>query len=499
MRDSCLTRIVATVGPASRSEETLAALLEAGVSVFRLNFSHGSLEEHAAAIAAIRAAERATGRVVATLGDLPGPKIRVAALDAPIELASGMRVRIGFGGRSDGGDEPRLACTYEGLVEDAEPGHRILIDDGAVRLLAVERGDSGDLVCTTLVGGPVSNGKGINLPDSAVRAEPITERDAACAAMAIGAGIDYLAMSFVQHEEDLRRLRQLVRELSVDAGRAEPPPIVAKIERPSAIERIEAIIEAADAIMVARGDLGVELDLARVPILQKRMLAAARAAGKPAIVATQMLQSMIESASPTRAEASDVANAILDGCDAVMLSGETAVGRRPVLVVETMVRIAREAEALQAERPREEGPPAWLVRERDRLAALGHGASRAARELGACAVVAWSDTGRSALLLSRLGFAIPIHALGTDLAALRRMRLFRGVEPIHVERVPERFDEFASHAEELLRRRGTVGIGDRCLYVSGERFRRDPPQAVVAVREVAPEHREGGHAEGSAS
>lgn len=484
-KGTCLTRIVATVGPASGSDDVLSGLLEAGVALVRLNFSHGSIDDHRAMLAALRRVEATFGRPVGTLADLPGPKIRVEGLAGEgISLEVGQEVRIGFGGGSSDGTVPRLACTYRGIANDAEPGHRVLIDDGAVRLLVVDRhGD--DLRCTTLVGGPILPNKGINLPDSVVRADPITERDARFAAFAVEAGIDYVGMSFVQHEADVHRLRQILRDRAVDCGRAAPPAIIAKLERPNAIERIEAILDAADGIMVARGDLGVEMDLAKVPILQKRILAAARAAGKPAIVATQMLQSMIEQPTPTRAEVSDVANAILDGCDAVMLSGETAIGRWPVVTVETMVRIAREAETLLAERPISEGPPEWLVRQRDRVAAIGYGASRAARDLGAAAVVAWSDTGRTALLLSRFGFSIPIIALGCDMAALRRMRLYRGVEPLLVTECPLSFESFAARAEQALREQGLLEVGGRYLFISGDRFACDPPQAILSIRELA--------------
>ena len=259
---------------------------------------------------------------------------------------------------------------------------------------------------------------------------------------------------------------------------------MAKIERPQAIERIGEIVLAADAIMVARGDLGVEMDLAKVPVLQKRVLATARAAGKPTIVATQMLQSMVDVPVPTRAEVSDVANAILDGCDAVMLSGETAVGKWPIVTVETMVRIAREAEAHLAETAAPTAPPERLVRERDRVAAIAHGASRAARDLGVSRIVAWSQTGVTALLLSRYGFSVPVTAASTDLLALRRTRILRGVEPILVETTPASFLDFITDLERHLLDRSLVKIGDLVLLVSGERFGIGSPSAMIALREI---------------
>jgi pyruvate kinase len=486
-RDRSLTRIVATVGPASSTPPVLESLLRAGVSIVRLNLSHGTLDGHAKTLELVRAAERSTGIVTAVLADLPGPKIRTGRTpEEGIALAVGSIVRIRPGtdcvpAPASGGD-PELACTYAGIVDDAEAGHRVLIDDGAIRLLVIDRRD-GALVCTTLVAGVVRSSKGINLPDSRVRADPITERDIAGAEFAAGAGIDFVGMSFVQDPEDVRRMRTRLEQAAARSGRA-APAIVAKIERPQAIEHIDRIVAVADAVMVARGDLGVEMDLARVPVLQKQVVAAARAEGKPSIVATQMLQSMIDAPVPTRAEVSDVANAILDGCDAVMLSGETAVGKWPVVAVETMVRIAREAETFLAATAEPTEPPAKLVRERDRVAALAHGASRAARDLGIARVIAWSQTGTTALLLSRYGFTVPVHAASTDDASLRRMRLLRGIEPLRVERPPASFLDFVASMEARLRAAGVARIGDLVLAVSGERFGEAAPSTMMALREV---------------
>jgi pyruvate kinase len=248
--------------------------------------------------------------------------------------------------------------------------------------------------------------------------------------------------------------------------------------------RIGEIVLAADAIMVARGDLGVEMDLAKVPILQKRILATAKAAGKPTIVATQMLQSMVDQPVPTRAEASDVANAILDGCDAVMLSGETAVGRWPIITVETMARIAREAESHLATNAEPTEPPERLVRERNRVAAIAHGAASAASDLGVARVVAWSQTGTTALLLSRYGFAIPVTAASTDARAVRRMRILRGVEPVLLRGQPATFIDFTAQVERILLVQGAVDVGDLVLVVSGEQFGAGSPSAMIALREI---------------
>jgi len=480
---AALTRIVATVGPATSSIATLEALIRAGVSVFRLNFSHGTHDGHAAMFQSIRAAERACGTLVATLADLPGPKIRVGiAPPDGIALAVGDVVRVGPGERCDVGTEIRLACTYAGIVDDVAPGERLLIDDGAVRLLVTDR-VGGDLVATTTVGGVVRSAKGINVPDSVVRADPITERDRVSARFATDLGVDFIGMSFVQDAEDVRRLREILAVAARATGRA-TPQIIAKIERPQAVDRIDAIVDEADAVMVARGDLGVEMELARVPVVQKRVLAAAMAAGKPSIVATQMLQSMIEAPVPTRAEVSDVANAIFDGCDAVMLSGETAIGKWPVVTVETMARIAREAEAYLTLTALPSEPPARLVKERNRVAALVHGAMRAARDLDVASLIAWSQSGKTARLLSRFRFAVPIRAVSTDEAALRTMRILRGVEPVLVAQLPLGLADFAESLERRFQDEGALHVGDLCLFVVGEAFAAGAPGVIMALREI---------------
>jgi pyruvate kinase len=471
-RDRCLTRIVATVGPACDRPEALRRLLEAGVSAFRLNFSHGTPEAHAATIARIRAVEAESGIMVAILADLPGPKVRVRGLAAPVELRRGAEVRIGHGGGSSAGPPVRLDCTYADLVADVEPGQRVLIDDGAVRLLALERiaGPAGpELACAVIEGGTVLDRKGINLPDTEVRADPITPRDLAAIETIAVAEVDFVAMSFVQRRDDLERLRSALAAAWKARGRTDPPPaIVAKIERPAAVERIADILKACDAVMVARGDLGVEMDLAKVPIVQKRVLGAARAEGRPAIVATQMLQSMIESPVPTRAEVTDVANAILDGADAVMLSGETAMGRFAPLAVETLVKVAAEAEAFEASTARLARPPESVQPARAAVGALAVGLSAMAEALGVRHIAAWSPRGNTATYLSRHRYAAAILALGTEPTVLRRMRLLRAVDPVRLPRVPRDFTDLLELADAALREVGGARPGDLCLVATGE-------------------------------
>ena len=322
-----LTKIIATLGPASTDAATVRKLIEAGVSVFRLNFSHGDLEGHTASVRMIRAVSAEAGRPVGILGDLQGPKIRVGKVEeGGVEAVAGSVVIMQRQALvATASLAPlRLSSTHAGLVDDLEPGHRVLINDGAVRMLVVaKRAD--EVECTVTVGGQITSGKGINLPDSSPSIDSITKRDWEHMAWAVRNELDFLALSFVRDAEDVRRLRGGLEK----AGGA-AVQIIAKIELPGAVQNAETIIDAADGIMVARGDLGVEMDLARVPVIQQQLLTKAQSFGKPCIVATQMLESMIHAPSPTRAEASDVATAIFSGSDAVMLSGETAVGKYPI-------------------------------------------------------------------------------------------------------------------------------------------------------------------------
>lgn len=435
-----LAKIVATIGPASDSPAVVERLIEAGVGVFRLNFSHGSEEEHDRRLQTIRSAARRLSRPIAVLGDLPGPKIRLGRLpEAGVELRAGEDVLFVPAPASI--DDPellpiRLPSEYAPLASEVLPGHRVLIDDGQVRLLAVERlaGDPAQsLRCRVTTAGVVKTRKGINLPDSAISAEAITDRDWQWVEWSVSRGIDLLALSFVRRADEIRRLKRALigmcpADFAVEqTGVGAMIPVVAKIEKPQAIQTLDEIVEAADAVMVARGDLGVEMDIAQVPHIQKQLIAKCDEWGKPCIVATQMLESMIEGVMPTRAEASDVANAILDGADAVMLSGETAVGRHPTLVVETMRRIVAAAEATIASRQAAPSPAAQLVRSRYRTAALAHGAWHVAHDVGARAVACWSEEGGTARYLSQTGMEIPIIAYSSSDRAVRRMALLRSV------------------------------------------------------------------------
>lgn len=456
-----LTKIVATVGPASCAPSVISKLIEAGVSVFRLNFGHGDIEQRTQHTRTVREVATELGRPIAIMGDLQGPKIRIERV-AGDGIAVEPGAMVVFHRKSvvgEAGHPVRLSCTYPGFIDDVAPGQRVLIADGAVRLLAVAK-RTDELECTVSPsgGGQISTGKGINLPDTCVRAETLGDRDRNDVRWAIEQGLDFLALSFVRNDSDVIRLRETL------AGT--PLQIIAKIERPEAVQNIDSILQSTDAIMVARGDLGVEMDLARVPVIQKQLIAAAEAHGKPCIVATQMLESMIHAPIPTRAEASDVAGAILDGADAVMLSGETAVGEFPVLAVENMRRIAQHTEAYIRSLPAREKPPQKLIESRYRTAALAHGAWHVAHDIGAKFIAVWSQRGGGARYLSQNDFNVPIIACTSDDRAARQMQLLRGVMPIRTP-VPEGLNHFTRMVDAYLLETGWATEGDVCLLMAG--------------------------------
>jgi pyruvate kinase len=481
-----LAKIVATIGPASDAPEMVERLIVAGVAVFRLNFSHGTLEQHRRRLETIRAAALRLGQPVAVLGDLQGPKIRVGSLpETGVVLEPGQDVL--FAAPSVAADlgptfgaAAVLPSEYEALADEVKPGHRVLVNDGLIRLLAVDHEPAdprGVLRCRVLAGagGLVTSRKGINLPDSDVKAEAITERDWECVEWSVANGLDFLALSFVRRAEEVRRLKRALAgmcpaDFKVDhTGVGAMIPVVAKIEKPQALNEIDAIVDAADAIMVARGDLGVEMDLARVPIIQKQIIAKCDEWGKPCIVATQMLESMITSSSPTRAEVSDIANAVLDGADAVMLSAESAAGKFPLLAVETMRRVVAAAEERAVLGMTQPSPGSQLVRSRYRTAALAHGAWHVANDVGARLVACWSQEGGCARYLSQTGMPMPIVAYSDSDRHVRRMALLRGVTARHMPVPPSRtLREWNLRVEEDLRGLGWVKDGDPIVLIAGK-------------------------------
>jgi pyruvate kinase len=450
-------KIVCTMGPATASPERIRGLVEAGMNVARLNFSHGSHEDHQAMYGLVREAAAEGGRAVAILADLQGPKIRLGRFaDGPYEWHTGDLVTI----TSDDiiGTADRVSCTYPKLPQEVKVGDRLLIDDGKVAIEVVGVAGS-DIRCLVVEGGPVSNNKGVSLPHVAVSVPALSEKDEEDLRFALGLGVDLVALSFVRSPDDIK----LVHQIMAEEGRT--LPVIAKVEKPEAVDHLEAIVLAFDGVMVARGDLGVELPLDQVPLVQKRAVQLCRENAKPVIVATQMLDSMIENSRPTRAEASDVANAVLDGTDAVMLSGETSVGKYPVLTVSTMARIISTTEAGSFGVPRLQHDP------RTHGGALTVAASQIARNIGAKALVAFSQTGDTVRRLSRLHCELPLLAF-TPVAEVRdQLALSWGVETF--------LTDFVQHTDDMFRQvdgkmlgLGLARPGDYVVVVAGS-----PPNA----------------------
>lgn len=419
------TKIVATVGPACESEEMLKDLMEAGADVFRLNFSHGDHAGKALLIRRIRELSRRRRRAVAILGDLQGPKIRTGVMkDGILKLTAGREVSLTT--RPVVGEGDLIPVNYESLPGDVEPGDRILLDDGLMELEVLAA--SGDTVrCRVLVGGALRDRKGINLPGVKVSVPALTEKDREDLDFCIREGVDYVALSFVRQAADMLALKDLLL-----AGKADIH-VVAKIEKPEAVADFDAILETADGIMVARGDLGVEMSPEKVPLIQKMIIRKCNEAGKPVITATQMLESMVHNPRPTRAEISDVANAILDGTDAVMLSAETASGGYPVEAVSLMVRVARDVEG-DPVLMEKVFHPIPVVRGYRRLPeAIGQAACRVAETVGASAILAFTQTGSTPALVAKYRPDIPIFAVTPSQAVRRRLALYAGVRSIRVD------------------------------------------------------------------
>ncbi|WP_345764660.1 pyruvate kinase [Diaminobutyricibacter sp. McL0608] len=446
-------KIVATLGPATSSYENIRAIIDAGVDVARMNLSHGSYDVHEAVYANVRRATEDSGRSVAVMVDLQGPKIRLGKFEAgPYELAEGDIFRITTEDLI--GTKELSSTTFKGLPQDVNPGDFLLIDDGKVKVRVLET--DGTVVTTeVVVAGPVSNNKGINLPGVAVNVPALSEKDEADLRWGLRLGADLIALSFVRNASDIER----VHEIMAEEGRK--IPVIAKIEKPQAVDNLEEIIEAFDAIMVARGDLGVELPLEAVPIVQKRAVELARRMAKPVIVATQMLESMISSPVPTRAETSDVANAVLDGADAVMLSGETSVGEYPVITVQTMARIVTSTEEHGLDRIAPLG-----TKPRTQSGAITLAAVEVADFVEAKYLCVFTESGDSARRMSRLRNRIPILAFTPDPAIRRRMALFWGVESFVVDRVTHT-DQMVAQVDEVLKANGRATDTEKVIIISG--------------------------------
>ena len=426
------TKIVATQGPACSTPEMLDAMIQAGVDVFRLNFSHGSHESHEQNFREIKAAIARSGRHVAILGDLCGPKIRVGHFeDGPIQLVEGSRITITV--RKVKGHAGLIPSEYENLAKDVKPGDRILMADGT-RELRVEAVDNTEISCTVIRGGELSDRKGINLPNVNISTPSFTEKDRADAEFACKLGVDYLALSFVRSAKDVLELKEFIAAHGADI------PVMSKIEKPEAVQNIESILDASDAIMIARGDLGVEMPAEEIPLIQKELTRLAICANKPVVVATQMLESMIGAGTPTRAEVTDVAWAAMAGADAVMLSGETSVGKYPVEAIKTMNRIVRMIEGYQAHSDRffslvshEQLADSEEQVADQLLEGLSRSASKMARELNAKAIAVCAKTGTTARMVSEERPHAPIIGMSTEKRICARMSLYWGVLPVLVE------------------------------------------------------------------
>ena len=446
------TKIVVTLGPATATPERIAGLIDAGANVIRVNASHGTPELRAGWIAATRQAADAAGAPIAILVDLQGPRIRVGALAEPRVLRAGEQVVFAPEAVAQGDELP---TTYEDLAKDARVGARVLLDDG---LLSVEvtRIARPRVEGRVVDGGTLTSHKGMNLPGLHVSAPALTEKDREDAGHAVGWGVDYVALSFVRRADDVAELRRLV-----------PPAIklVAKIEKAAALEDLDGILRVSDAVMVARGDLGVELPFEEVPVVQKRLIREANRHGKPVITATQMLESMVHHPRPTRAEASDVANAILDGTDAVMLSAETAVGEYPLEAVRAMDRIIREMERhpLAVARDERRVPPGQEVSVED---AIAIGTSAVARMLKTPLIVTLTKGGFTARKVAALRPPIPILAVTTESATYRQLALVWGVAAVLVDHVPS-YDAMLEVVRDLLLKRGYARAGDRIVMTAG--------------------------------
>jgi len=446
-------KIVCTLGPAVESPEKVRELIAAGMNMARLNLSHGSYEEHQGRLDRVRAAAKESGKAIAVLVDLQGPKIRLARFEnGPHELARGDIFTI----TTDEvpGTKERVGTTYKGLPGDCKAGDRILIDDGKVTVEVVEvKGN--DVVTKCIQPGFVSNNKGINLPGVAVSVPAMSEKDEDDLRWGLRAGADFIALSFVRNAADIKDVHAIMDEVGIRV------PVIAKIEKPQAVANLVEIVEAFDGIMVARGDLGVELPIEDVPMVQKRCVELARDAAKPVIVATQMLDSMITNSSPTRAEATDCANAVLDGADALMLSGETSVGEFAIEAVKTMARIIERTEELGLDRIRP-----LMTAPRTKGGAITKAASEVGATVGAKFLVTFTQSGDSARRISRLRSPIPILAITPEEGTYNRLALSWGVESL-VTPMVKHTDEMVLQADKMLLDGKRANEGELVMIVAG--------------------------------
>jgi pyruvate kinase len=463
-------RVLATLGPVSSTAEMIGRLFEAGADAFRVNMSHGDQQSKVAVIAAIRSLEKKYGRPTTILADLQGPKLRVGKFEGgKVELVTGSSFTLDRD--KTPGDARRVELPHREIFEAIRPGARLLLDDGKL-VLRVESHDDTSIVTTVVVGGPLSNNKGLNVPDVVLPMAALTEKDRSDLAFAIDQGVDWIALSFVQRPEDLAEARKLIQ------GKA---ALLAKIEKPSAIERLEEIVEQCDGVMVARGDLGVELPPESVPPLQKRIVETARRLGRPVIVATQMLESMITAPTPTRAEVSDVATAVYDGADAIMLSAESAAGSWPIESVAMMNSIANavERDPMHGDRIH------FTVTRPDPTTAdaLAEAAKNIAATVSAAAIICFTSSGSTARRVARERPSVPLLVLTPKLETARRLGLLWGTHAVHTRDV-ESFEDMVAKAKRMALRHNIAKAGDRVILIAGVPFRTPGSTNVLHVVRV---------------
>ncbi|MGD1931332.1 MAG: pyruvate kinase [Leptolyngbyaceae cyanobacterium] len=448
------TKIVATIGPASSSRDTLLKMVKAGMNVARLNFSHGSYEDHTRMIQLLRAVSSELNTPITLLQDLQGPKIRVGQLaDGAMELVDGETITlVPLGAAANQTDGVEIDYPY--LADEAQPGMMVLLDDGLLEL-KIETVEPPKVICRIVQGGLLKSRKGVNLPDLSLKLPSMTDKDKQDLRFGVSQGVDWVSLSFVRQGADIVALKQLLK-----AEGAPETPVIAKIEKPQAIANLDDILEATDGVMVARGDLGVEMKAEKVPLLQKRIIKACNLRSIPVITATQMLESMIEHARPTRAEASDVANAIIDGTDAVMLSGESAVGKFPVRAVEMLARIATDVEA---DLSFVNEPP----ESNDVTHALSEALNVIDQVLDLQCIVAYTESGYSALIAAGERPSVPVVAFTPDRDVYHRLNLVWGVKPILISSSASTFEDMTQLAETALLDGQMAQVGDQVLVMGG--------------------------------
>ncbi|OMH40533.1 pyruvate kinase [Desulfurobacterium indicum] len=445
-------KIVATLGPAVSDERVLERLVKEGLNVVRLNMSHGTHEEHKKRIRLVRKVEENTKKPIPILVDLCGPKIRIGKIkDEPLYLHRG-NIIVLTSDKNYGEDE--VFVNYERLPEEVKPGEAILLADGAFRL-KVKEIDGKRVICEVVVGGPLTSHKGVNLPHTSLSIPALTEKDRKDVKFAVSAGADIIALSFVRKADDVLELKAMLDTLN-----ASHIPVVAKIEKPEAVERIDEILDVADAIMVARGDLGVEMPIEKVPVIQKMLIRKANRKGKPVITATQMLKSMVDMPIPTRAEVTDIANAVLDGTDALMLSEETAVGKYPVEVIRTMSKVITEAEKMYPYRRYEEIEPITL---QDSLAKA---ACSLARNEQIKAIIPFTRTGATALAVAKFRPSVPVFAVTHDVKTSRKLALIWGIESCLTVQV-DSVEKMINVSVQAVKDRGIAKLGDKIIVLAG--------------------------------